>query len=317
MKQHILLLDGIHPSARQRLEKAGHQVSESPALKGSALLEALQSVDGVVVRSATKLTADVIAACPQLKIIGRAGAGVDNIDVPAATDRKIAVVNAPGTNANAVAELVFALLLSLARKIPLADQGTRDGSWPKKACAGTELRGKRLGLVGAGRIGREVLRIAEGFEMERVVSDPLLTREAAANEGWTLLSLDELITTSDIVSLHAPLVDETRHLIDAGRLAKFKQGSWLVNCARGGLIDATALVEALTDDDHPLAAAVLDVYEDEPVGPDNPYAGLNNIVLSPHVGASTAEAQTAAANLVADQLIEFFTTGNLAHSVSA
>lgn len=317
MTKKILLLDGVHDRAREVLESAGFEVERQGPLAGDELREALASVQGVVVRSATKVTAEALAGNDSLEVIGRAGAGVDNIDLGAAKDGEVKVVNAPGTNANAVAELVIGHMLCLARHFPRADAGTRAGDWPKKALAGVELKGKSIGVIGAGRIGGRVLELATAFGMTPVAMEPSSNKEYGLKLGWKFVDLDTLIATCDVISVHAPKTPETVGLINAEMLAKFKPGSWLINCARGELVDTDAVVAALQDPEAPLAAAALDVFDQEPLPAGHALYSLDNVVLTPHLGASSEEAQILAAEVVAEQVVGVLKGGEVAHVVSA
>lgn len=263
------------------------------------LIPFLRECDGLVVRSQTKVTADLIAAAPRLRVIGRAGIGVDNVDVDAASRRGIVVVNAPTSVVVAAAEHTVALILSLCRRIPQAHQSVASGRWERGRFIGTELRGKTVGIIGLGNIGAEVARRLAAFEVRLVGSDPYLSPEYAARLGVTLLSLDDLVVQADLMTIHVPLTAATRGLIDAERLARTKPGVRLVNCARGGVVDEEALLEALASGQ--VAGAALDVFAHEP--PTNP-ALLNSdrVVLTPHLGASTEEAQVAAAVEIAEQV---------------
>jgi len=285
----VVVADDLPASALDLLRsEGGWQVDARSGRSGADLAEALADADALLVRSATKVTADLIAAAPRLRIIGRAGAGVDNIDVTAASARGVLVVNAPGANSISVAEHACALILALARSVPAADRAMKDGKWEKKRFLGTELRGKTLGIAGLGRIGQEVAQRARAFGMRVVAHDPFISREIAEGMGVELLSLDQLCATADFLTLHLPATPETRHLFNDDRFARVKPGLRIINTARGELIDEAALKRAI--EKGLVAAAGLDVFETEPP-PDWSLARLPQVVATPHIAASTEEAQ--------------------------
>ena len=277
--------------------------------------EALVEAEGLIVRSATQVDRALLDEAPRLRVIGRAGVGVDNIDLEAASQRGIAVFNAPEGNTVAAAEMTMAVLLAAVRKVAAADRSVRAGRWDRSDFRGVELRGKVLGLVGAGRIGREVARRCRAFGMEVIAFDPYLAEEAAEAFGIQLVSFDRLIEEADVVSLHVPLTDETRGLIDAEVLRRMKKGSFLVNVSRGGVIDEEALARALEEGS--LGGAALDVYAVEPLPAHSPLRGAPNLVLTPHLGASTYEAQIEVAREVAIKLKSAFLHGELNAAVNA
>ena len=284
----ILVTEKIAPEGLAVLRQAA-EVDVRLDLDRDALLAAIRSYDALVVRSATKVNAELIEAGEQLRVIGRAGTGVDNIDVDAATRLGIVVVNAPASNNVAVAELTIGLLLSLARQIPQAHGSMQLGKWERSKFMGWEVRGKMLGLVGLGRIGSEVARRARGLEMHVAAFDPGVSFDRAAQRGVEVLALDELLQRCDIISIHVPLIEATRNLIDAGRIAQMKRGAYLINASRGGIVDETALLAAL--DGGQLGGAALDVFSVEPPQ-HNPLTSHPRVIVTPHVGASTEEAQT-------------------------
>ncbi len=267
----------------------------------SALREALGEAEALLVRSETRVTPALLAAAPRLRVIGRAGAGVDTIDVPAATERGIVVVNAPGGNAVAAGEHALALMFALARRVAAADASMKRGEWSRSKYVGLELTGKTLGLVGFGRVGSEVGKRALGLEMRVLVYDPYVPSEHLRRSGFEPRELDELLAEADFVSLHVPLTEATRGLIGKERLASMRAGAFLVNCARGGLVDQDALIRAL-DGGH-IAGAGVDVWPQEPVGPDDPLARHPKVVATPHLGASTVEAQTNVAVQVVQEVL--------------
>ncbi|NUQ12520.1 MAG: phosphoglycerate dehydrogenase, partial [Gemmatimonadaceae bacterium] len=278
-------LDGLAPLR----DDPRFELVNKPGLKGDDLANAIAEADAVLVRSATRITRDSLAKADRLKAIGRAGVGVDTIDVDAATERGIPVLTAPEGNTISAAELTMALLLGLARKVPGADRSMKAGEWDKKSFTGTELYGKTLGLIGAGRIGGEVARRARGFGMRVVVYDPFLNAERARTLDVETAPFDEVIERADVISAHVPLTDATRNLIGAAQIARMKKGVLLLNVARGGVVDEAALLDALKSGK--VAGAALDVFETEPLPADHPFRSLPNVVLTPHLGASTAEAQ--------------------------
>lgn len=286
----IVLADAISATGLQPLADDGRfEVVARTGLKGDALAEALADADAVIVRSATRITGDSLRLATRLRVIGRAGVGVDNIDVEAATERGIAVLNAPAGNTISAAELTLALLLSMVRHIPGADRSMKAGEWDRKSFSGIELYGKTLGLVGAGRIGTAVADRARGFGMRVVAYDPYLDRGHAAAHEIELTTLDDVIAQADVLSVHVPLTDSTRGIIGDDQFQRMKRGVRVLNAARGGVIDEAALVRALASGH--VAGAGIDVYESEPLPADHPLRSAPNAVLTPHVGASTAEAQ--------------------------
>lgn len=278
-------------------------------------LDQLRSAAGLIVRSATRVDAAVMAQAPALRVVGRAGVGVDNIDVAAASERGVAVLNAPSGNTVAATELTMALLLSLARKVTEADRSMREGRWERSRFQGVELRGRTLGLVGAGRIGSAVAERCRVFGMDVVAYDPHLPPHRIEDLRATLVGLDRLLEESDVVSLHVPLTDETRGLIDAAALARMKRQAFLINVSRGGVVDETALARALHEG--VIAGAALDVYEHEPLPPDSPLLEAPNLVLTPHLGASTKEAQVQVALEVSRGVRAALAHGDLSEAINA
>lgn len=311
----VLACDGIHEDGLALLRGAGWEVVVSDPIKDpSALAAALADVDVLLVRSATRVPAEALDRAERLRVIGRAGAGVDTIDVAAATARGIAVMNAPDGNTLAAAEHAISLLFALARHIPRADAGMKAGQWPKAGLTGFELEGKRLGVIGLGRIGSTVARKAAGIGMEVAAFDPFLPPSAAAKGSVTLKPLDELLAWADIVTLHVPRTEETTHLLSEARMRSMKRGAYLVNAARGGLVDEAALLRLL-DEGH-LAGAALDTFATEPLPEDSPLRRDPHLVLTPHLGASTGEAQQAVSTILARQIIDFVETGAVAGCVN-
>ena len=298
----IVVAEAIAAAGLSVLQAAGHEIADLTGKPREALLSALAGADALVVRSQIQVDAALIAAGPQLKIIGRAGVGIDNIDAAAAEHANIRVVNAPNGNTIAAAEQTFALLLAVARHVPHGDASVRSGAWIRGELKGFELRGKRLGIAGFGRIGQAVAKRAAAFEMEIAASDPVLTAQQAAEFGVTLQTLDQLLTESDIISLHLPALGD-RPLIGAAEIAKMKRGAVLLNVARGSLVDEVALAAALASG--ALGGAGIDVFASEPpVG--SPLLTAPHTVLAPHLGAQTVDAQIAVAVEVAEQIVNFF-----------
>src|SRR5438067_3476668 len=287
----ILVADSISQRGIDELARDGAlEVSTHIGMTEAALVEMIPQFSGIVVRSQTKVTAAIVNAGARLRVIGRAGVGVDNVDVEAATRRGVIVMNAPGGNTISTAEHAFSLLLCAARKIPQADALLRGGKWDRKNLEGVELFNKTLGVIGMGRIGSELSRRAIAFGMRVMAFDPYLSATRARTLQVELVEeLDDLLAGADFITLHTPLTPETRHLLDAARLQKTKRGVRIINCARGGLIDEAALANSLQD--RHVAAAALDVFEKEPLPNDSALRSAPNLILTPHLGASTAEAQ--------------------------
>ncbi len=309
----VLIADKMSPLAAELLRQRGLDVDVAVGLAPEALTDRLSDCDGLVVRSTTKATSEVIAAADSLKVIGRAGIGIDNIDLLAATRRGIVVMNTPDGNSVTTAEHTIAMIMALARQLPAADRSTRTGKWEKSRFMGVELAGKTLGLIGCGNIGSIVADRAFGLKMRVVTYDPFLSPDRALRLGVEKLDLDALLTRADFVSLHVPLTDETRGVIDADALAKTKQGVRVINCARGGLVVEEDL-EAAIRSGH-VAGAALDVFSEEPAR-DNPLFGLEQVIATPHLGASTNEAQEKVAVQVAEQIADFLTTGAVTNALN-
>jgi D-3-phosphoglycerate dehydrogenase len=306
----IVIADPLQRSGVDILRASGAEVHEVTAEERPRLPELVADADALVVRSMTKVTADLLRAGRRLKVVGRAGVGVDNVDVEAATQLGVLVVNAPTANLISATEHTFAILLALARKVPAADASLKAGLWERSRFTGNELHGKRLGIVGFGRIGQRVAERARAFEMEVVAHDPFLDPAAARRLEVELLPLEELLARSDVVTLHLPLTEQTRNLLDRRRLGLMKKGALLVNCARGGLLDEAALLELL-ENGH-LAGAALDVFADEPPR-DLALARHPRVVATPHLGAQTLEAQERIATETAEMVLASL-SGSLAVS---
>ena len=310
----VFVADDVSDSGLEPLRAAGLTVEKQTGLTGSALVQALKDCEGLIVRSETKVTADLLASATSLRVIGRAGVGVDNIDVNAATVRGVVVMNAPDGNTITTAEHTIALLISLARSIPQASSSLKAGRWERKRFIGVELQGKTLGIVGLGRIGRVVASRARAMGMIIVAYDPFIAPDQARDLEIELVPLDEVYARADFLTVHTPLTAETRGLINREVLAKMKKGARIVNCARGGLVDEDALYEAITDGS--IAGAALDVFVQEPPPADHPLLKLDQVIVTPHLGASTTEAQEGVALTVAEQMRDFLLTGALRGAVN-
>ncbi len=309
----VLISDNLSPRAVEIFERRGVEVDVKTGLKPAELKAIIAGYDGLAVRSTTKVTPEILAAAPQLKIIGRAGIGVDNIDVAAATQRGIVVMNTPFGNSITTAEHAIALMFALARQLPAADRSTQAGKWEKTRFMGVELTAKTLGVIGCGNIGAIVAERALGLKMKVVAYDPYLTVERAQKIGVEKLELDQLLARADFITLHTPLTDATRNLIDAKALAKCRRGVRIINCARGGLIVEADLKAAL--DSGQVAGAALDVFLAEPAT-TNALFGREDLIATPHLGASTAEAQENVALQVAEQICDFLLDGAVVNAVN-
>jgi D-3-phosphoglycerate dehydrogenase len=306
--------DALQEVGVDTLRREGLDVDVVPTLPPEELARRIAPYAGLVVRSATRVTAAVIDAAPALEVIGRAGVGLDNVDVEAATRRGVICMNTPGGNTIAAAEHTMALLLAVARKVPQAHAHLRGGKWERERFLGTEVHGKTLGVIGLGRIGSEVARRAQGFGMTVVAYDPYLTVEVAQRLGVELVDLDALLERADFVSVHIPLTRETRSLLGAAELARARRGVRIVNCARGGIVDEAALAAAVQAGH--VAGAALDVFEREPPW-GSPVLDLDQVVVTPHLGASTEEAQTQVATAIAGQVADLLVRGVVRHAVNA
>ena len=311
----VLISDSLSPAAVQIFKDHGIQVDFQPALgkDKDKLAELIGNYDGLAIRSATKVTPKILEKAKNLKVIGRAGIGVDNVDIPAATARGIIVMNTPFGNSITTAEHAISLMLALARQIPEADTSTRAGKWEKNRFMGVEITGKTLGVIGCGNIGSIVADRALGLKMKVIAYDPFLSVERARDLGVEKVELDELLKRADIITLHTPLTDKTRNIIDTAALKKTKKGVRIVNCARGGLIDEAAIYEALKSGH--VAGAAFDVFVEEPAT-SNPLFTLPNVVCTPHLGASTTEAQENVALQVAEQMSDYLLRGAIANAVN-
>ncbi|MEK7799336.1 MAG: phosphoglycerate dehydrogenase, partial [Acidobacteriota bacterium] len=309
----VLIADKILPVCAEVLRRAGIEADHRPGISRDDLLRAVADVEGIVVRSDTRIGAEVLQAAPRLRVVGRAGAGVDNIDVPAATKRGIVVMNAPGENTISAAEHTLSLLLALARQIPQADRSMKAGRWDRGRFLGVELFGKVLGILGLGKVGREVAARARAFGMEVIAYDPVLSEDVAARLGAALVPIEAVYERSDFISLHLPLSAGTRHLIGRQELQRCRRGVRILNVARGGIVDEAALVEGLQSGQ--VAGAALDVFETEPPA-GSPLLALDSVILTPHLGASTQEAQEKVAVRIAEQIAAYLKDGLVTNAVN-
>ncbi|MDZ7702111.1 MAG: phosphoglycerate dehydrogenase [Halobacteriales archaeon] len=296
----VLVTDPVADAGIERLREAGHAVETAYDLEGASLHEAIADAHGLVVRSGTQVDAALLDAAPELIVVARAGIGVDNIDIAAATERGVVVANTPEGNVRAAAEHTVAMTFATARSIPAAHARLCAGEWAKGDYLGTELAGKTLGVVGLGRVGQEVAKKLDGLGMDVVAFDPYISTELAARVGAELAELDAVLDRADVLTIHTPLTDETAGLIGAAELERLA-GGYVVNCARGGIVDEPALAAAVADGT--LAGAAVDVFAEEPVDPDNPLLSTDGVVVTPHLGASTAAAQEAVAVDAAEQVL--------------
>ena len=300
--ESVLICDKVNVILNKILQDNGLKTTYEPEITPEQLSEKIADYEIVIVRSRTKLTKELIEKTTKCKIIARVGVGLDNIDLEAAKAKKIRVINAVEGAMNAVAELVIGVMLSFARQITTADSGIRNGKWLKKELQGTELRGKYLGIVGLGNIGKRLARLARGFNMNIIGFDIIpIDKEFSREVGLVKTDLDTLLSSSDYVSLHVPLTKDTHHQINAEKLSKMKKTACIINTSRGGVIDEDALYEAIKNGN--LGGAALDVFEKEPAT-DNKLATLPNVICTPHIGAQTKEAQSLAANVIAEKIIQ-------------
>lgn len=304
-KMRILVCDPIHDDGVRMLREAGFDVDLETSITGQELVGKVGNYDAIVIRSRTKVTREVFEASEKLKAVARAGVGLDNIDLEAAKEQGVEVLNSPEAPSNAVAELVLGLMLSLARRIPLADASMKRGEWIKRRLTGFELKGKTLGIIGFGRIGYALAKKARALDMKVVAYDVIIEKlmrfveEAGAEPG----SMETLLRESNFVTVHVPLLPQTRHMIGARELEAMKDGAYLINASRGGVIDEDALKEAL--ESGKIAGAALDVFEVEPPQ-DTSLIGMENMIAMPHIGSATVEAQAANSTIVAEKLIDLF-----------
>ncbi len=309
----VLISDSLSPRAAEIFRERGVEVVEKVGLKPEELIAIIGEFDGLAIRSNTKVTAKVLEAATNLKVIGRAGIGVDNVDIPFATSRGVIVMNTPFGNSITTAEHAIAMMFALARDIPAADKSTQAGKWEKSRFMGVEVTGKTLGLIGCGNIGSIVADRAIGLKMKVIAFDPYLSAERAVDLGVEKVELDELFARADFITLHTPLTDTTRGIIDAQSIAKMKDGVRIINCARGGLVVEADLRDAL--DSGKVAGAAFDVFEVEPAK-ENILFGRDNLIATPHLGASTEEAQENVALQVAEQIADYLIDGAVTNALN-
>jgi len=309
----VLISDKMDPKAAQIFRERGVEVDEITGKTPEELKAIIGQYDGLAIRSATRVTREILEAATNLKVVGRAGIGVDNVDIPAASAKGVVVMNTPFGNSITTAEHAIALMFALARQLPEADASTQAGKWEKNRFMGVELTGKTLGLIGAGNIGSIVADRALGLKMKVIAYDPFLTPERAIEMGVEKMSLDDLLLRADFITLHTPLTDQTRNILSRENLAKTKKGVRIINCARGGLIDEAALKEGL-ESGH-IAGAALDVFQVEPAK-EHPLFGTPNFISTPHLGASTTEAQVNVAIQVAEQMADYLVNGGVTNALN-
>jgi D-3-phosphoglycerate dehydrogenase len=309
----VLISDAMDPKAAQIFRERGVEVDEITGKTPEEVIAIIGNYDGLAIRSSTKVTKAILAAATNLKVIGRAGIGVDNVDIPAASAQGVVVMNTPFGNSITTAEHAIALMFALARQLPEADASTQAGKWEKNRFMGVEVTGKTLGLIGAGNIGSIVASRALGLKMKVVAFDPFLTPERAVEMGVEKVELDQLLARADFITLHTPLTDQTRNILSKANIAKTKKGVRIINCARGGLIDEAALKDAL--DSGQVGGAALDVFETEPAK-DSPLFNTPNFVSTPHLGASTSEAQVNVAIQVAEQMSDYLLLGGVTNAMN-
>lgn len=311
----VLISDNLAPIGAKILKDAGIEVDIQTGLAPEELKKIISAYDGLVIRSATKVTEEIIAAADNLKVVGRAGIGLDNVNIPAASKKGIVVMNAPDGNATTAAEHAIAMMMSLTRNIPQATSSMKEGKWEKKKFSGREVTGKTFGIVGIGRIGAIAADRAKGLRMKVIAFDPHMPKEIVDKMGVELVSLDELCRRSDYISVHVPFLKETAKLISADMFKLMKPTTMFIDCARGGVVDEVALYEALKN--KTIAGAALDVFEVEPTTLDNtPLLSLDNFICTPHLGASTAEAQENVAIAIAEQMADYLNTGSITNAVN-
>lgn len=310
----VLIADKLSPAAVDIFKNRGVDFDIKVGLSKDELIAVIGDYDGIAIRSGAKLDKDVIAAAHKLQVIARAGIGVDNVDIPAATAKGVVVMNTPFGNSITTAEHAIAMMFALARQLPAADASTQAGKWEKNRFMGVELYAKTLGLIGAGNIGGIVADRALGLKMKVVAYDPFLSPERAVEMGVEKVELEDLLARADVITLHTPLTDKTRNILSAENLAKTKKGVLIVNCARGGLVDEVAL-RKLLDDGH-VGGAAFDVFVTEPAK-ENPLFGSDKVVATPHLGASTSEAQENVALQVAEQVSDYLLTGAVTNALNS
>ncbi len=311
----VLISDSMSPRAEEIFNsRDGIECVVDTGLSPEELKAKIKDFEGLVVRSATKVTPEILEAAPNLKVIGRAGTGVDNIDIPTATKQGVVVMNTPGGNTITTAEHAVAMMMALSRKIPQATASMKSGKWEKKKFQGTEVTGKTLGILGVGNIGSIVATRALGLKMQVIAYDPYISEEAADKLGISIVSMDELFAKSDFISIHVPKTNETKGLLSKETFQKMKKGVRIINCARGGIVNEADLVWAVKEGI--VAGAAFDVYDKEPPDPDNPLLHLDEVIVTPHLGASTLEAQENVAVAVSEQICDYLIDGTIRNAVN-
>ena len=311
----ILISDSMSEKAAEVFRNTpGLTVDVITGMKPEELKEKIKEYHGLAIRSATKVTAEILEAAENLKVIGRAGTGVDNVDTAAATKKGVVVMNTPGGNTVTTAEHAVSMMMALARKIPQATASMKGGKWEKKKFEGTEMTNKTLGILGVGNIGSVVASRAQGLKMNVIAYDPFISAEAADKLGIALVSMDDLFKRSDFISIHVPLTNDTRGLVNADAIAKMKDGVKIINCARGGIVNEADLAAAIKAGK--VSGAAFDVFEQEPPAADNPLLALEEVIVTPHLGASTAEAQESVAVAVAEQMADYLMNGTIRNAVN-
>lgn len=310
----VLVSDKLSEKGIEILKASGMEVLVKTGMPPEELVREIEDCDGLIIRSGTKVTEKIIHAAKRLKVVGRAGSGLDNVDLPTATKKGIVVMNTPGGNNVTTAEHTITLLLAMARRVPQATASIRSGKWEKNKFSGIELYNKTIGVIGIGQIGSYVAKLAQGLMMRVIGYDPFLSQENAKNLGIELVSLEEIYRRSDIITLHVPMTKDTKYLICAETFAQMKDGVRIINCARGGIVHEKDLYEALVS--KKVAAAALDVFEKEPIDPQNPLLTLDNVIFTPHIGASTTEAQENVALAVAEQVVDYLVKGIIRNAVN-
>ncbi len=310
----VLISDNLAPVGAEVLEREGLEVDINTGLAPEELAKIIPAYDGLVIRSATKVTQKIIEAADNLKVVGRAGIGLDNVDIPAASKRGIIVMNAPDGNATTAAEHAISMMMALTRNIPQATASMKEGKWEKKKFMGREVTGKVFGIVGIGRIGSIAADRAMGLRMKVIAYDPHMPKEMVEKLGIELVSLDELCQRADFISVHVPFTKETKNIISTDQFKTMKKSTMFIDCARGGVVDEEALYEALTSGE--IAGAALDVFAVEPTTKETPLLGLDNFICTPHLGASTTEAQDNVASVIGQQMADFLKTGTVTNAVN-
>ncbi|KJR97870.1 MAG: 3-phosphoglycerate dehydrogenase [Desulfobulbaceae bacterium BRH_c16a] len=311
----VLISDNLSQVGIDVLKKSGLQVDVNTGLPPEELKKIIGDYDGLIIRSATRVTAELLESAHKLKVVGRAGIGLDNVDIPAASQKGIVVMNAPDGNATTAAEHAIAMMMSLSRNIPQACMSMRAGKWEKKKFMGREVTGKTFGVIGIGRIGGIAASRAQGLKMKTIAYDPHMPKEMAEKIGVELVSLEDLARRSDYISVHVPLTKETRHIVSTAFLDNMKNDAMFIDCARGGVCDEEALYEALVN--NKIAGAALDVFAKEPTTLENcPLLGLDNFIATPHLGASTNEAQESVALIIAEQIADYLLKGSVTNAVN-